>query len=160
MVRFIAAALLCLAATEAPAAVSLYERYFGERESVAPCYARQPDTPRPGRRIARFFVRHADEENLRPPGSFEVAFGFTLAGSDELFASEAGCAAVGPVARCEAADDGGQFTLAPEGEGVKLTIGNRLTLEGPETFSPDLSDGRDDLIIMLQPAAPEACELD
>ena len=43
---------------------------------------------------------------------------------------------------------------------MKLTIGNRLMLEGPENFSPDLSDGRDDLIIMLQPAAPEACELD
>src|SRR5215204_1801104 len=100
MIRFIAAALLCLAATEAPAAVSLYDRYFAERESVAPCYARQPDTPRPGRRIAR----------------------------------------------CEAADDAGEFTLAPERAGVKLTIGNRLMLEGPETFSPDLSDGRDDLI--------------
>ena len=105
-------------------------------------------------------MRHADEENLRRPGSFEVAFGFTLAGSDELFSSEAGCTAVGPVARCEVADDGGQFTLAPQGDGLKLTIGNRLTLEGPETFSPDLSDGRDDLIMALQPAAPEACELD
>ena len=100
------------------------------------------------------------EEDLRPPGSFEVAFGFTLAGSDELFTSEAGCAAVGPVARCEVADDGGQFTLAPQGEGLKLTIGNRLALEGPETFSPDLPTAATTSIIMLQPAAPEACELD
>jgi hypothetical protein len=148
---------LILSASAAFGAQTVFERYLAERGGTAPCFARDAGASDGRGRIDRFFLANARPVGPRPRDHFEVAFGYTLKGSPEIFASKADCDVVGELARCDVADDAGRFTLSPEGDHPKLIIGNRLSLEGQHGYGPDLADGDDDLVVQLHPAPPEAC---
>jgi hypothetical protein len=148
---------LSLAASTAFGAQTVFQRYLAERGGAAPCWARDPGATDGRGRIDRLFVSRARPTGPRPRDHFEIALGYTLKGSPDIYASQAGCDAVGELARCSAENDGGEFTLSPEGDHIKLIIGKRLSIEGQQGFSPDLADGTDDLVVQLHPAPPEAC---
>jgi hypothetical protein len=163
LVRCVATVLaLGLPAGQA-AGQSFFDRYIVERAGASPCYARQlggVDPPERRQRLQRFFVRQSENGRLKPPRTFAVEFGFTVNGLTDLFSGKANCETVGLLARCSVERDGGRFTLSPQGEGLRLTVGNRLVLQGKESFSPDLADGNDDLVFALQPGPLEACGVD
>ena len=157
MIRLLRAALILLAATAAAGAQTLFERYLAEKAGASPCWARDSDAASADRGgIARFFISHSRPGELRPREHFQLAFGFTLKDSPDLYLGEARCDAIGQLARCSAADDAGRFTLSPEGDHLKLIIGNRLSVAGPQGYSPDLAQASD-LVIQLMAAPPEAC---
>jgi hypothetical protein len=159
MMRPVLIAVFAVLLPTAAAAQSFFDLYLAERGGAAPCYARilEENTSARRRQIPHIFVRRSAEDDLRPPRTFEVEFGFSVTGSDEQFAAEAACETVGRLARCTLADETGSFTLAPEAEAVKLTIGGRLVVQGQDGFSPNLADGGNDLVLILQPAPPESC---
>ena len=74
--------------------------------------------------------------------------------------SEAGCAAENEVILCSVEGDAGYFKLSPNGEGLRVTIDDRLHLEGSVSFSPDLAEGGDDRVLLLHPSPAEACDFD
>jgi hypothetical protein len=158
----ITAALILAAPAAGLAADSFFQKYIAERDGAAPCYARTYDAEHlaanPKQRVRRIFVIHSDIDDLHPPKSFEVLFGFKLRGSKDSFTSEAGCSATRAGAECSVEGDGGTFKLSPDsGGGLLLTNDDRLQLEGSESFSPDLAKGGDDRLLILYPSPAEEC---
>ncbi len=146
------------------AADSFFQRYFAEQNGAAPCYARTYDAEHlvanPKQRVQRMFVIHSDTDKLHPPKSFEVLFGFKLRTSSDPFTSEAGCTATRTGAACSVEGDGGSFKLSDYGDGLKMTIDDRLQVEGSKGFSPDLAKGGDDGLLLLFPSPAEDCSFD
>jgi hypothetical protein len=161
MRRIATIATLVLATPAASAADSFYATYIGERGGVAPCYARTYDqkhmAAHPKQRVKRFYVIHSSAEHLEPPATFEVILGYKLRGIDDYYVSEAGCGREGADIVCWAEGDAGSFKLAPNGEGLRITIDDRLHLEGRESFSPDLAKGGDDRVLLVHPSPPNEC---
>lgn len=148
--------LIPTAVTAAPPA-SFFERYISAGNVPSRCYARAiMADPSKDQRLARFFLTPASAGSVAPP-NFMVDVGFTLKGSPDLFAAEAECAAVGALARCRIGQGKGQFTLSPNGSGLQLQIGNRLSAEGPHGASPNLADGADDMVFILEVSKAAAC---
>jgi len=139
-------AALVLAAPAASAADSFYATYIAGRDG-APCYARTYDAKHlaahPKQKVVHFFVVPSETEELSPPRTFAVDFGFRLKGSTDSFASLAACTAKGDGALCSAEGDGGQFRLTPRPDGLLATVVERLEIEGMESFSPNLVDSDD-----------------
>jgi hypothetical protein len=109
--------------------------------------------------VVHFFVAPSEAEELSPPRTFAVDFGFRLKGSADSFASLAACAAKGDGALCAAEGDGGQFRLTPRPDGLLVTVVGRLELEGMESFSPDLMKS-DDREFRLYASPAGACGYD
>jgi len=150
-----------LAAPAASASETFYDTYIGERNGVAPCYARTYDEEHleanPKQRVRRFYVIHTQAEDLRPPETFEVLLGYMLRGIDDYYSAEAGCALEGGVILCSVDGDAGSFKLSPNSAGLRVTIDDRLHLEGRTSFSPDLAKGGGDRVHLLHPGRPEEC---
>ncbi len=164
MRKIAAIAVLTIAApVAAEAAGSFYATYIAERKGAAPCYARTYDAKHlaanPKQKVIHFFVTHSDVEDMTPPKTFEVGFGFRIRGSSDFFSSEAGCAAKRDGAICSAEGDGGEFRLTPREDGLLVTIVDRLELEGMESFSPNLADS-DDRELRLYESAASECHYD
>ncbi len=157
---FATAAVLVFAAPAANAADSFYATYFAGRNGEAPCYARTYDAEHlaknPKQKVIHFFVTESEAEQMAPPQTFDLAFGFRLKDSTDAFSSEAGCAAKGDGALCSAEGDGGQFSLTPREDGLLVTIVGRLELEGMESFSPNLADS-DDRELRLYTSPADQC---
>ncbi|HET7714116.1 MAG TPA: hypothetical protein VFK86_00660 [Bauldia sp.] len=163
MKRCALVAVLVLAAPAASAADSFYAIYIADRNGVAPCYARTYDAKHlaahPDQKVVHFFLKHSEAEGMDPPKSFDLAFGFRLRDSTDSFSSEAGCAAKDDGAICAVEGDGGHFRLAPRGDGLLVTVVERLALEGMESFSPDLMES-DDRAFLLHPSPADECLYD
>jgi hypothetical protein len=154
---FIVAALVPTGAL----ADSFYERTVAERGGGVPCFARIYDDAHmrdhPRQRVTHFFLRHSEAEDLTPPESFDVVIGYRLKGSTDSFVTEAGCAAEGDGAICDAEGDAGSFKLAGDGKQVTVTIEDRLHLEGHVSFSPNLAKDGDDSPLLLGPSSTADC---
>lgn len=154
------AAIACLAslpaAADAGTGDSFYARYIS-----APCYARSYDpahlAAHPAQRVTRFYVTDSGYDNPSSPTAFVAAFGFMVKGSEDLFESDASCDEVKGGVRCDVEGDSGGFVLEATGDGLKLTVGDRLLLEGNESYSPDLAAGGDDRVFLLYRSPPDAC---
>ena len=157
------AALACLAALPAAADAatgnSFYARYI-----AAPCYARTYDAKHlaahPTQRVTRFYVTDSGYDNPSTPTAFNAAFGFMLKGSGDIFESDANCDEIRGGVHCQVEGDSGTFTLEASGDGLRLALGDHLTLEGNESFSPDLAVGGDDSVFLLYRSPPEACSFE
>ena len=160
--KLAALAILVAVPAAAEAAEPFYARYIAPRDGVAPCYARTYDdahlADNPKQRVTRFFLTRSEADGFKPPKSFGVSFGFTVRGSTDTFAGEAACADKRGGVACSVEGDGGSFTLdGGARNGVKVTIDQRLVVEGLEGFSPNLAKGGDDRVLLLFPDPAEAC---
>lgn len=90
----------------------------------------------------------------------DTAFGFRVAGSEQLYGGLAVCRAAGAGALCAVEGDGGHFRLDPlPGRTLRLTITDRLQVEGDVDFSPELGRGQDRVFDLAR--APEtACQVE
>ena len=154
--RALLAGLAVLAPSAASAADSFYARYI-----AAPCYARSYDSAHlaqhPKQRVTGFYLTDSGYDNATTPTGFIAAFGFTIKGSADIFEADASCDEAGDGVRCFVDGDSGMFTLAATKDGLRLEVGTHLTLEGNETFSPNLAEGGDDRVFLLYRSPPEAC---
>ena len=125
------------------------------------CYARAYDAAHlaahPQQTVTTFFVGAAGPE-WRPtetPGHSAIAFGFHMTGRNDLYSGVAMCTPNGDALACDVEGDGGQFAIARNGEGLRVTL-QRLEVEGPNDFSPDLA-AADNRVMLLSAAQPSAC---
>ncbi|MEQ8699951.1 MAG: hypothetical protein RLT05_25750 [Bauldia litoralis] len=156
MRRLIASlALVVLAAPAAIAEESFYQKHF-----APPCYARSYDAAHlaahPLQRVTYFYVTGGDFGEP-DTGAFIVDFGFLVKNSPDVFYGSASCDSTMGAAQCWAEGDAGTFTLEASGDGLRVGVGDHLTLEGNASFSPDLGRGGDDKVIILHPESPLAC---
>lgn len=125
------------------------------------CFSRTYDAAHlaahPRQTVRRFFVGAAGAEwrATQTPGHFNVAFGFQIAGHADTYTGIGICAPRGARLACDIEGDGGTFTIARNGDGLRIDAA-RIEVEGEHDFSPDLAAG-DNRIMLLRPAAVEAC---
>jgi hypothetical protein len=157
-------ALIPLTPSAGGAADTFFERFIAERDGVAPCYALQRGGAflgaHPSARVERFFLGRSPIDDLAPPHTFEVLFRFGLRGSTDSFSNEAGCVETGTGATCGVEGDGGEFSLAGDGDGLRLTIEERVQVEGRASFSHNLAERDEDRVLLLQPAPAEDCSVE
>lgn len=151
------------------ASESFFFRYFPRSGPVSGCYARgyaaQHMALHPKQRVTSLGLYHAADQ-AGEPSTFIVSLSFTIAGRDKGFGAFADCADRGSSAGCSVAGGGGNFSLLPAGENIKLVVGRRLKLPSAEwsetdgervADSPDLAVGGDDRVFLLMPSPKEAC---
>lgn len=148
--------LVSLPATAALGAESFYDRHF-----APPCYARTYDAAHlaahPRQRLTRFYVTGSRAGNVATESSFVIDFGFMVKGSGDIFYGSASCDSIPGNARCWADGDAGTFALESADDGLRVDIGDHLTLEGHTGFSPDLGQGGNDKVLRLHRAPAAAC---
>lgn len=157
--RTASAALLAglLPALAAPAgAASFHDGWKGE----APCFARSYDAQHlakhPRQRLTRFALRESRLPNVNGPGEFEVTFSFTVKGRKEVYEAECICRDAASLVHCTVEGDGGAFTLQAEGANLLVRI-ERIAVEGPDDFSPEIGVGGDDRVVRLHRSPARAC---
>lgn len=129
------------------------------------CFARGYDAKHlrehPRQTVMRFHVvRDANGNAPLAPGVTWVRFGFAVKGSSDVFDSLAACrqdgAQGGAKVMCLIEGDGGSFQLSLDADRLRVTIGDRVEVEGAASFSPDLARG-DNRIMLLQASPRQAC---
>jgi hypothetical protein len=132
--------------------------FFGKISGRRPCYARTYDAKHlaahPRQRLKSISLAaagHGNEDELR--------YAFRLKSGTDHYTGLAVCRPRGKGAHCLVEGDGGDFSLAPAGGGLRLTVGQRWIVEGAHGFSPDLARGGDDRIVLLRRAQPAACAI-
>lgn len=161
MIRACVAAAL-LSALSLPAAAGVYAERIAGAMGEPPCYARSYDAEHlaahPRQRLTGFALSESRLDHPSASGDFALTFAFTLKGVDDVYQAEAICTdSSGSTARCLVEGDGGDFALRAVAEGLMLTVGERLEVEGAASFSPDLAEGGDDRVVRLFPGPAEAC---
>jgi hypothetical protein len=155
--------LTLLVASPALAADTFYDTHIAKRDGETPCYARTYDAAHlaahPKQVVRRFFTIANGGEGSDGRGGFYLTFGFVMRDSDEHFAGDAYCKPKGDGAVCHAEGDGGSFTVSPRSDGLLLTVGDFLALEGSETFSTNLAESDDREFRLYRSPAAE-CDLD
>jgi hypothetical protein len=143
---------------------TFYDRILAEPGGVVRCYARIYEDAHmrshPRQRVTHFFLRHSEAQDLTPPETFDIVIGYRLKESVDVFVTEAGCAAEGDGAICDAEGDAGSLKLAGDGQEVTVTIDDRLHLEGRVSFSPDLARDGDDSPLLLRPSPTADCHFE
>jgi hypothetical protein len=131
--------------------------------SAVTCFARsygsQHLASHPLQRLTQFSLRESTLGNPIRPGWFAVSLSFTLKGDPQLFQSEAFCEDAPGTVHCQVEADGGRFTMRADGPNLLLTI-ERIEVEGPQDFSPDLAVGGDDRVVRLFPSPMTSCPKD
>lgn len=158
---------LVLLATPLPAggasATSFYDSYVIGSDGIPPCYARvysrEHLADHPHQKVTHFFVTYGEYDTGQPPKSFDMAFGFLLRGSRDIFTGLAHCTTKSDGATCLVEGDGGAFTLTPRPDGPLVSVDSRLEIEGVDSFSPDLHES-DDRAFRLYAGPPELCLFD
>jgi hypothetical protein len=128
--------------------------------SAVTCFARSYDSrhlaSHPLQRLTRFSVRESTLGNPNRPGWFTISLSFTLKGDPQVFQSEGFCEDASGMVHCHVEADGGRFTMRADGSGLLLNI-ERIEVEGPQDFSPDLGAGGDDRVVRLFPSPRTSC---
>lgn len=125
------------------------------------CFARTYDAvhlaAHPRQTVRRFYVGEggADWRPTQTPSQFNVAFGFQMLGSAEIYSGVGICTPNGARAACDIEGDGGHFTISRHGDGLRIDVA-RIEAEGAHDFSPDLAAG-DNRVMLLRPADARAC---
>ena len=166
LIIMVGVSLSSILAASGSAGESFFFRYFPRSSSLSGCYARSY-TPQhmalhPKQRVDTISLYHAPNQAGKPP-TFIVSLSFTIA--DKGFGALADCEDRGSNASCTIEGGGGNFSLLPADENIKLVVGRRLKLPGVERVetngerlanSPDLAIGGDDRVFLLMPIE-EAC---
>lgn len=149
--------------TPLPAAAEAASFHEAWTASGVTCFARSYDSQHlashPLQRLTQFSVRESTLGNANEPGWFTVSLSFTLKGDPQRFQSEAFCEDAAGTVHCHVEADGGRFTMRADGAHLLLNI-ERIEVEGPEDFSPDLARGGDDRVVLLFPSTIKSCPKD
>jgi hypothetical protein len=105
-----------------------------------------------------FTMRQSTLGNPVQPGEFRRVPVLHAPG-EQRFQSEAFCEDAAGTVHCQVEADSGRFTIETEGPNLLLRI-ERIEVEGPESFSPDLAVGGDDRVVRLFPAPKSSCSPD
>lgn len=149
----LAAAIAIVSSGSAVEAREVFDRLSG-----GTCYMRLYESAHlaknPKQTITKFHVVALGNDPLKRshPQKFTVAFNFWLKNAG-YYDGNAACTTAGGQAVCNVEADGGSFTLATQGNQLRVTLGQRLEVEGQKKFSPNVAtpDNR----VMLLPAAPK-----
>jgi hypothetical protein len=151
----------CSAGAPTPTAQAATSSLQADLTHDGACYARTYDTAHlaahPQQTVTNFFVGAAGPEwrSTETAGHFAVSFGFRITGRGDLYSGAGMCAPNGEALSCDVEGDGGAFTIARNGDGLRITL-RRLEVEGARDFSPDLAAG-DNRVMLLSPAEAGAC---
>jgi len=151
----------CSDATPAPAAEAATPSLRDDLTRDGACYARAYDAAHlashPRQTVTKFYIGAAGPEwrATETPGHFNVAFGFRITGHRDLYSGIGICAPSGDDLACAVEGDGGEFTIARSGDGLRVGV-QRLEVEGPNDFSPDLAQA-DNRVMLLPRAEVRAC---
>ncbi|MGE3250347.1 MAG: hypothetical protein AB7J28_17190 [Hyphomonadaceae bacterium] len=125
------------------------------------CYSRAYDdahlAAHPNQTVQVFWIAPPDEafRAINTPELTHVGFGYILRDVMDTFTGIGICREEGERAACDVEGDGGQFTIARNGAGLRVEIA-RMQVEGQETVSDDLAEG-DNRVILLSPGQPGDC---
>jgi hypothetical protein len=151
-------ALAALVGAAWPArAAGIAETYFAGGRG---CYIRSYDAAHlkahPRQTVARFRLSQDGKPPETPAaGQFGLDLALKIAGDSDDYGGLAICTPAGDGASCYVEGDQGEFTLAPRGDGLAVTV-TRMSIEGGRGFSRPLEKG-DNSPIHLAPAPPDAC---
>lgn len=104
----------------------------------------------PRQTVTKFHVKADGSDGASKGRRFTVHFGYWVKNRG-AYGALAECESQGSGALCQVEADGGSFRISPNGDGLKITLGDRLEVEGDSDFSPDLAKG--DNRVMLLPVA-------
>lgn len=158
--QLLAAAVFGHVATVAAAASA--QSFFDDHLSAAPCFTRSYDRDHlrahPRQTVRQFQIAPADDDPLAGshPKRFTIRFQFQATGANETFTGLAECSSRSGGAFCRVEGDGGAFALAPDGQGLRVMLGDRLRVEGSAGASPDLARG-DNQVMLLRRGNVNAC---
>ena len=163
LLTFIAAAALasCGAnpASSAPAAAA--PDLISALTSPGACFTRVYDAAHlaahPNQTVTHFSLGDPGE-NWRATQSadhFNLAFSFQITAGADVYSGVAICQPAEGRVNCDVEGDGGNFALAADGDGLRVTV-TRLQAEGANDFSPDLAEA-DNRVMLLRRAASGAC---
>lgn len=128
------------------------------------CYARTYDAAHlaahPRQTVTRFFIGDpgAAWRASQAPGEIVVLFGFELLGRSNLYTGVAVCEPTENHVQCAIEGDGGNFALAANGDGLRVTA-TRVQVEGATDFSPDIAQA-DNRVMLLHPAQSSQCPME
>lgn len=151
----------CSDATPAPAAEAGTPSLRDDLARDGACYTRAYNSAHmaahPQQTVTNFFIGAAGPEwrATETPGHFNVAFGFRVTGHRDLYTGIGICAPSGSALACTVEGDGGEFTVARNGDGLRIGV-QRLEIEGPNDFSPDFAQA-DNRVMLLSRAEASAC---
>lgn len=146
--------LILSVAAIVPAHADLLTSFF---ERYGTCYARHYDrahlASHPRQKVTAIYLSHTAQPDPNTK-KFVLDFGFVLR-DGEHYSANAYCANNA----CSLEGDGGRFSVSETGDGLKLTVGEFLGLEGRAGWSGDLSKS-DDRVFLIFPESPRACSFD
>ena len=138
------------------------QTFFDGHLATAPCFTRTYDgehlRANPRQSVKHFQIATAADDPLAGshPTRFTVRFQFQVKKSDEVFSGMAECRSRSGGAFCQVEGDGGVFAMTPEGQGVRVMLGDRLEVEGGAGVSPDLARA-DNQVMLLRRGNVNAC---
>ena len=150
--------LVALAGYSVASGQTLYDRLTDSGACFARSYDEAHLRAHPDQTVARFFLGDPGSEwrETQSHQHYNVAFGFQILGSNDVYSGVAICAPRGVLAACDIEGDGGAFTIERSGVGLRIRL-ERMQVEGMNDFSPDLAL-RDNRVILLRPAQSSACQ--
>jgi hypothetical protein len=148
----ILALVSCGLAVAGPATAALVDEHLGGGQ----CYSRVYDAAHmdghPDQLVTEIHLGPSTMTDPDPDFTGTMLdFGFTLRRGSQ-YSVTAYCL----TNHCSLEGDSGHFWLAEDGEALRLSIDDFVTLEGRDDFSPDLADS-DDKVFLLYPAKAGAC---
>ena len=139
------------------ASAGVLEERFGAGPA---CYARAYDaahlSKNPKQRVREIVVTTLESDSGEDTSAWDLLldFGFTLTGGEQ-YSAVAYC----KDDSCGLEGDGGSFAVtAAADDGLRLTLGDFLELEGAEGFSGNLAES-DDKVFLVYPVNASGCEL-
>ena len=152
------ASLVSLSLSASPAAA---QTIFKRLQGGSNCYLRLYDADHlrriPKQTISKFSVIAATPDPIaaRHPKEFTVRFGYWVKNGG-YYDAQAICKTAGAAATCHVEGDGGNFALAMQGEQLRVTLGNRLGVEGQKDFSPNVATDAN-RVMLLSTAHKDSC---
>jgi hypothetical protein len=151
------APLVCAAAVLSPMPVHAAKPFFSQYLADGRCFLRLYDVrhmrANPQQTLSKFHViaHEADPLRAQRPGSYTVRFGYWIKNAG-YYDGVAVCKSTSAGEACSAEADGGSFALTAAGNQIKVTLGQRLGIEGAKGFSPNVATAANQT--MLLPKAP------
>jgi hypothetical protein len=151
------APLTIAVALAVPMPVHAAKPFFSQYLADGRCYQRLYDVrhmrANPQQTLSKFHViaHEADPLRAQRPGSYTVRFGYWIKNAG-YYDGLAVCRSTSAGEACSAEADGGTFALTAASRQIKVTLGQRLAIEGAKGFSPNVATAANQT--MLLPKAP------
>jgi hypothetical protein len=142
-----------LTPTAAEAAKPFFNQYLADGRCFLRLYDVRHTRANPQQTLSKFHVIAHEADPLRGqrPGSYTVRFGYWIKNAG-YYDGLAVCKSTSAGEARSAEADGGSFALTAAGSQIKVTLGQRLGIEGAKGFSPNVATAANQT--MLLPKAP------